>query len=353
MSAALLASFDALVCDLDGVVYRGATAVPGAVDALRRVTREGRPIAYATNNASRPPAVVAQRLRDLGLSVDVDQVVTSAQAGARALGARMPSGTPVLAVGGPGVAEALRDVGLAPVTSATEGVAAVLQGFGAEVGWSELAEAAYAVASGAVWVATNTDRTLPTERGQAPGNGTLVQAVAAATGHEPEVVGKPHAPLYELALSVLGTGPERTLAVGDRLDTDIAGAHAAGLAAVHVLTGVDGLPELVEVAAERRPRYVVAGLESLHRPYAEPQAESRSGDAVDWRCGGAVLRIVADPHPRLVVGENKDPEELLRATLAAVWHELDAGRLHRDQARPLLADVDVHSGITRVGAGGR
>ena len=349
MSEALLASFDAVVCDLDGVVYRGSEAVPGAVEALRRVRADGRAVAYATNNASRPPRVVADRLRDLGLELDDDAVVTSAQAGARALRERLGARAVVLAVGGPGVTEALADVDLVPVDSAAEAVDGVLQGFGAGVGWTDLAEAAYAVAAGAVWVATNTDQTLPTERGQAPGNGTLVGAVKTATGCDPQVVGKPHAPLYELALSVLHSDPSRTVAVGDRLDTDIVGAHAAGLPSVLVLTGVSGLSDLADAAPDDRPRFLVADLGGLHQGYAEPASDGGGS----WSCGHALLTLRPGPEPSLVVRDEGRPGELVRVALAAVWRELDGGGLRREQAHRMLADLDQRARVTPPGGAER
>jgi HAD superfamily hydrolase (TIGR01450 family) len=353
----LLDRFDAVVCDLDGVVYRGAAAVDGAAEALRGVRAEDKGIAYATNNASRPPGVVAEQLRGFGLELSDHEVVTSAQAGARAMLDRLAPGAAVLAVGGPGVALALAEVGLRPVlASAAEAAEAaagagsksqrdaargsriegVLQGFGTEVAWSDLAEATYAIVDGAVWIATNADATLPTERGTAPGNGTLVAAVARASGAEPFVVGKPHAPLYELATAVLGSSAERTLAVGDRIDTDIAGAHAAGLPALLVLTGVDGPAELAVAERGKRPRFVATDLSALHRPYLEPVKREETA----WSCGAALVRVSPVDPAGVEVLEDGDPGEVVRAALAAVWKGLDEGRLDREQARRLLTSLE-------------
>ncbi len=285
-----------VVCDLDGVVYRGQAAVPYAVEALERVRAAGRRVVYATNNASRTPQEVAEQLIGLGLSLTAGDVVTSSQAGAATLAELVPAGSEVLAVGGEGVAEALRGVGLVPLRTAAvaarvgqdhaqppasdPGVVAVLQGYGPEVGWADLAEAAYAVQSGAVWVATNVDATLPTARGMAPGNGTLVDAVRRATGKQPLVVGKPHTPLYDLSARVLGVRPQETLAIGDRLDTDIAGARAAGMPSLLVLTGVHGLREVAWADASERPRYIAMDLRALDAPYVDPV-----GDGGAWTCG--------------------------------------------------------------------
>lgn len=248
-----------LVCDLDGVVYRGPAAVPHAVESLRSLAV---PIIYATNNAARTPGVVAEHLRALGLDVDDEQIVTSAQAGAAALATRTP-GARVLAVGGEGVAAALEEAGLEPSRSA-EGVAGVMQGYGPNVSMSDLAEAAYAVRDGAWWVATNTDLTIPSDRGIAPGNGTLVAAVQQAAGRGPDrVCGKPYPDLYLVAAQRLRVPVSATVGVGDRLDTDIEGANAAGAASILVLTGVHSRDDVPGAPAHQRPSLVIEDLRGL------------------------------------------------------------------------------------------
>ena len=172
---------------------------------------------------------------------------------------------------------------------------------------------------GAVWVATNIDSTLPTARGMAPGNGTLVDAVRQATGVEPVVVGKPHTPLYDLSARVLGVTAEQTLAIGDRLDTDIAGANAAGMPSLLVLTGVHGLRDLALAAKAERPRYVAMDLRALHEPYAEAVQE-RGG----WSCGDA--RAEADGHGMVTLQAAGSPDERLRCVVAAVWSLRDDER---------------------------
>jgi glycerol-1-phosphatase len=265
---ALVSRYTAVVCDLDGVVYRGPTAVPHAVEVLGALAA---PVLYATNNASRSPADVAAHLRDLGLECTPDAVATSSQAGAWLLTDRLVAGSPVLAVGGAGVVTALREAGLRPVLpgdAAHERVDAVLQGYGPAVTASDLAEAAYAVEGGATWVATNTDGTLPTDRGVAPGNGSLVAAVERAVGHPPHLVaGKPAPPLYLLCAQRLDLPVHRVLAVGDRLDTDIEGAVAARMDSLLVLTGVDDLHACLDAPPHRRPTWVAPDLRAL---LAEP-----------------------------------------------------------------------------------
>lgn len=249
----------AVVCDLDGVVYRGPDAVPYAVEALRALSV---PVLYATNNASRAPAVVAAHLCELGLEANADDIVTSAQAGAAAIAQRVPGGR-VLAVGGEGVAIALRERGLEPTQTARD-CDAVLQGYGRDVSAADLAEASYAIAAGAWWVATNTDATIPNERGVGPGNGALVAAVQMAVERPPDrVVGKPFPDLYVVAADRLGLAAERILAVGDRLDTDIEGAIRAGMPSALVLTGVDSAAAGRAAPAQRRPSVIIEDLRGL------------------------------------------------------------------------------------------
>jgi len=319
VNGSLIEGFDGIVCDLDGVVYRGQAAVPHAVDSLLSALSAGVLVVYATNNASRAPAEVAAHLDALGLPGPVWRVVTSAQAGARHVAQRCPPGSRVLAVGGPGVTLALEEAGLFPVpaqaTRPEEAVVAVLQGYGPHVAWTDLAEVAYAVQAGALWVVTNIDSTLPTARGLAPGNGALVDAVRPAVLVEPVVVGKPYAPLYDLSVSVLGTGIDRTLAIGDRLDTDIMGATAAGMDSLFVLGGVHGWMDVAGAEPAARPRYVATDLRSLHSAYAEPVQDLK--DVSRWVCGEAQAWVSAPGE--LVVSQTGALNERLRAALRALW----------------------------------
>ncbi len=222
-SEPLTARYDCAMLDLDGVVYRGPDAIEGVPDLLRRARDEGMTLAFVTNNAARTPASVAAHLSELGVEAAAADVVTSAQAAAREVANRVPAGAAVLVVGGEGLEVALRERGLVPVSGAADSPVAVVQGFHPDVGWRQLAEAAYALAGGVPWVASNLDLTVPTARGIAPGNGALVAAVSTAAGRQPDVVaGKPFRPLFDETL--LRIGSERPIVVGDRLDTDIEGA---------------------------------------------------------------------------------------------------------------------------------
>ena len=295
IGADLISTFDALLSDLDGVVYAGPHAIPGAVESLRRLAGIGVGLGYVTNNASRSPAQVAQHLRGLGAPAEDAQVVSSSQAAAELLASLLPAGARVLITGSAALAREVELVGLLPVHSAAEGPVAVVQGFSPEIGWKDLAEASYVVADGALWVATNTDMSIPQARGIAPGNGTLVAAVAAATGQTPLVAGKPQAPLFHAAAKRLAA--DRPLVVGDRLDTDILGGNNAGFATAAVLTGVDTRESILAARTLERPDFILRDLTELYLPYPVVEHDDgryRSGSASAVVQGQSV-RISGDP----------------------------------------------------------
>ncbi|MGH8826024.1 MAG: HAD-IIA family hydrolase, partial [Jiangellaceae bacterium] len=263
----LARSYDVALLDLDGVVYVGAEPVAHAPESLRAARVAGMHLAFVTNNAARTPEVVAEHLTSIGVNASSDEVVTSAQAAARVLDELLPAGSRVLVVGGDGLVAALAERGLTPVTSADADPAAVVQGFAPDVSWRLLAEGSYAVAAGLPWVASNVDRTIPTARGRAPGNGALVDAVRAATGREPVVAGKPEPPMHRE--TVLRTGARHPLVVGDRLDTDIEGANRAGVDSLLVFTGVTDPAELISAPPLLRPTYIGLDLRALA---AEPES---------------------------------------------------------------------------------
>jgi HAD superfamily hydrolase (TIGR01450 family) len=259
-SARVVDGYDLVILDLDGVVFLIDRPIPGAAQAVEQVRALGVPVIFATNNASRRAREVADLLTGMGVPARAEEVFTSAAAAARILAERFGAGAPILVVG----AEALRDevleAGLSVVASAEDKPVAVVQGYGPKVGWAELAEATLAVRAGALWVATNADRTLPSPRGALPGNGSLVAAVATALGRQPDiVVGKPSPGLFQSAAQ----GRTRPLVVGDRLDTDIAGAHEAGMDSMLVLTGVSSRADLAAVPAQLHPTYVAPDLSGL------------------------------------------------------------------------------------------
>jgi glycerol 3-phosphatase-2 len=321
--------YDLVLLDLDGVVYIGPAAVPGAAPALERVRAAGVRTAFVTNNASRPPEVVAAHLRELGVHAVDDDVVNSAQAASALLARRLPAGSAVLVVGGEGLYRALEAVGLKPVSSVDDEPLAVVQGFSPDITWKLLAEGTRAVRSGLPWIATNTDLTVPTPYGPAPGNGTLVAALVSATGLEPEVAGKPQPTLFQEAMKRYGA--RRPLVVGDRLDTDLEGARAAGMDGLVVLTGVHRVPDLLAAEPQRRPHLIARDLNGLLDAHPTP-GETEAG----WTVGEAVVTVDAESAGLVVVRAGSDPLDLVRAGCAAAWAYADAHAGATFDPAPLL-----------------
>ncbi len=335
MPQSLAQAYDVLLFDLDGVVYIGGTAIPGAPEALQAAKRAGAHVAYVTNNASRTPAAVAALLDGMGAPVDQADVVTSAQAAARLLADRLPPKSKVLVIGATALSLAVRERGLVPVLSASDQPAAVVQGFGPGIDYSRLAEGGIAVRKGALFVATNADSTIPNPRGTAPGNGSLLQVIEYATGTAPIVAGKPQPPLHRE--SVIRTGARHPLVIGDRLDTDIEAAHNAGTDSLLVLTGVD-TPRTVTLAPpHRRPTYVAQTLDALLQPYPDV-ATTEAGTS----CGGWTAAPAADG--QLTLSGSGAAIDGLRALAAAAWS------LH-DQRGP-LDQAQVSSALGQLAAQG-
>ena len=302
-------AYDVALLDLDGVVYLGGTAIPGAAQALRKAESAGMRLAYVTNNAFRTPAAVAALLTSFGAPATAPDVVTSAQAAARLLAERLPAGAPVLVIGGTGLRMAVRERGLRPVSTVADRPQAVVQGYSPDVGYSVLAEGGLAVAAGALFVATNGDLTLPSRRGRQPGNGSLVQVIATATGVQPLVAGKPEPPLHRE--SVLRTGAKHPLVVGDRLDTDIEGARRVGADSMLVLTGVTHPADAVLASPSQRPTYLAEDLAGLLEPH--PDVTSLDGA---FSCEGWTARWAQEHLELTGDGERIDG---LSALCAAAW----------------------------------
>ncbi|MFJ9997200.1 HAD hydrolase-like protein [Streptomyces werraensis] len=321
---ALNEAYDTALLDLDGVVYAGGEAIEHAVPSLAVARDGGMRLAYVTNNALRTPDAVAAHLTELGIPAEAGDVITSAQAVARLIADQVPQGSRVLVVGGEGLRVALRERGLVPVESADDDPAAVVQGYGGpELAWGRFAEACYAVARGVPWFASNTDLTIPSGRGIAPGNGAAVEVVRIATGAEPQVAGKPLPPMHRE--TILRTGAERPLVVGDRLDTDIEGAFNGGVDSLLVLTGVTDGAQVVAAPPQHRPTYVDADLRGLLT--GQPEVVEDGGA---FRCGGWTAAAGAG---RLELDGDGAPVDGLRALCAAAWTAageeacgLDAGK---------------------------
>ena len=323
-------AYDVALLDLDGVVYLGGTPIPGAAEALRKADAAGMRLAYVTNNAFRTPAAIAELLTSFGVPATREDVVTSAQAAARLLAERLPPGAPVLVVGGSGLRMALRERGLRPVSTAIDKPRAVVQGYVPDVSYSLLAEGSLAVAAGALFVASNGDRTLPSRRGRQPGNGALIQVIATATGVQPLVAGKPEPPLHNE--SVLRTGAKHPLVVGDRLDTDIEAAHRVGADSLLVLTGVTGPAEAVLAPPSQRPTYLAEDLSGLLEPHPDVTEEDGA-----FSCGGWTARLDGD---RLELTGDGERIDGLRALCAAAWTQGAADNVSEESVRPAIERLE-------------
>ncbi len=310
----LAANHDVAMLDLDGVVYRGAHAVPHAAEAIAAAREAGIRVAFITNNASRTPDEVAAHIAETGVPVTADEVVSSAQAAAHLLRDAHGEGAVVLMLGARGLEQALKAKGLVPTTDVEADVVSLVTGYGPDVVWSDIMRAANRIKDGLPWVATNTDMTLPVSYGVAPGHGAFVALLRDFSGKEPVVAGKPARPL--LAETEERTGAEWPLMVGDRLDTDIAGANDSGMPSLLVLTGVTEVSHLVSAPPRDRPTYISADLRGLNRHHKAPK---RSGDG--WFASGWTAQVEDGV---LVVTGSGDVDDWWAAVAVAGWEYLDA-----------------------------
>lgn len=256
--------YDAFLFDLDGVVYRAEDPVEHAAGTLDRLRGLGRPVAFMTNNSSRTPQQVVAKLRRLGVAADVEEIVGSASVTADVLAARGVS--TAFVIGEDGLLQALSEAGIAVVGTDARTAEAVVVGWDRAITYDKLRSAALLVERGAPLFATNGDVSYPAPDGLWPGAGALLAAVTATTGAEPTIIGKPYAPLFEAACERVAG--DRPLVVGDRIDTDIAGAARLGLDSLLVLTGISTRAELR--SAPEHPTYVAGDLRGL---FAEPEPE--------------------------------------------------------------------------------
>ena len=330
----LVDGYDLVIFDLDGVIYLIDKPIAGAAEAVERLRADGTAVAYVTNNASRRAADVAALLSGMDVPAMPAEVLTSAGAAAVMLAGDLPAGAAVLVVGAAALRDEVRDAGLIPVDRFEDKPAAVVQGYGPEVGWRILAEAALSVRAGAKWFATNTDKTLPSPRGPLPGNGSLVAVLRTALDREPDVVvGKPEPALFATAAS--RSASKRPLAVGDRLDTDIEGAVRAGMDSLLVLTGVSGPADLLAAPPARRPVFVAAGLPGLFEPEDVARIPPKDTDEL----GG--WHLIRDGSTVSLDGSG-DPVDALRLLCPATWDGADM-KPASDEARRVLDDWGLRS----------
>lgn len=257
--------YDGVLCDLDGVVYAGSQRNQTAVVTLNALMDQNVPVAFVTNNASKSATEVADRLQSMGLEVDKEHVMTSAQAVVNLLTIKYPvDAGPVLVTGSPQLTAQIQTAGYAVTDIAADNPQVVVQGFNPRLGWYDLAEASFAIQNGAGWLASNLDLTIPLTEGIAPGNGSMVNAVAQATGTRPEVAaGKPAPVMFTVMAERFSMS--HPLVVGDRLDTDMLGAANAGFHGALVETGIHRRADISIFREVVVPDWVLPNLGALLR----------------------------------------------------------------------------------------
>ena len=251
-----------VVMDMDGVVYRGDVPVPGAIETMEALHRLGVKVAYLTNNASRHRVDLAEKLLQMGLPCSVEQMWGSAYTTARYLATQAPSAR-IFAVGMPGMIREFEEAGLTVIPHCQEATHVVV-GLDRDFSYEKLTRAHHAICNGATFIATNLDVTFPDSPSTTlPGAGALAAALQASTGVVPMVIGKPEITGISLIADTWGVGPESIVAVGDRLDTDIAAAKAFGCVAALVLTGIANQAEAAEASGLHKPDVILNDLTEL------------------------------------------------------------------------------------------
>jgi phosphoglycolate/pyridoxal phosphate phosphatase family enzyme len=250
---------DGVMCDLDGVLYRGHLAIPGGGDAIARLRAVGVTVVFATNNSHFTVGQYVERLAGVGVPARARDIVSSAVVTAETLARRGLSGGRALVVGGRGVTEALEAEGIAAVEDDSP-VDAVVVGWDEGFTYDKMRRAATAVRSGAALIATNADATYPAPEGLRPGAGSILASIETAAGCRAEVMGKPHAPMMDVVAARL-EGATRIAVVGDRPDSDLDGGRARGWTTILVLSGVTSADDAA--ALDPPPDYVVASLAAL------------------------------------------------------------------------------------------
>jgi HAD superfamily hydrolase (TIGR01450 family) len=255
--------FDGLLIDLDGVVWIGREPVPGSPETLAALLESGKELVFVTNNPSRPPARYAEKLREMGVEVGEDRIVTAGMVTARLAGEAAGPGGGAFVIGAPALKEMVAATGAAVLDGEAARAAGVVVVSGhRRFDYEELLTAKLALDAGAALVATSHDPTMPMPGGSWPGTGAVLAAVETASGRRAEIGGKPERHLFEMALEAIGR-PGRVAMVGDRIASDIDGGRAAGLTTVLVLTGSSSREEAE--AAERPPDHILDSLAGLLR----------------------------------------------------------------------------------------
>ena len=253
-----LTAIKALIIDMDGVLWRGDTPLPGFVPFFERLGQKQMPFILATNNASKTQAQYVQKLAKLGVQVSPDKIMTSSLATADYLKTQFRPGSKIYVIGTDGIRQAVAEAGF---EIAEREVEAVVVGLDFGLTYDKLRTATLLINQGARFIGTNPDLTFPFEGGESPGNGAILAALSAATGQKPMVIGKPEPTIFHLALQRMGAAPDQTAMLGDRLETDILGGQQAGLKTILVLTGITRPEELA--GSTIKPDWVFNSLDEL------------------------------------------------------------------------------------------
>lgn len=228
-----------LIIDMDGVIWRSDAPIGDLASIFKRIRERDLKFVFATNNSTKTSEQYVERLQEFGVDVEPWQVVTSSQAAAHAMSQKFPAGTKVFMIGEDGLRRPLEAEGFEILSPKDAPQAkAVVMGMDRGISFEKMVEATLLVRSGTLFYATNTDKTFPTPRGQIPGAGAWISVITTATNVEPIIAGKPFPFLMQLSMEKLGTTPEETLVIGDRLETDVAAGQGVGCPTALVLSGV-------------------------------------------------------------------------------------------------------------------
>ncbi|WP_349432611.1 HAD-IIA family hydrolase [Methylomarinum sp. Ch1-1] len=259
---ASFSNINALIIDMDGVLWQGNKPLPGLNDFFRTLRALRLPFILATNNASLTADQYIDKLEALGVTVGPSEVLTSGMATAQYLASRYePTSTRVYVIGESGAKIPLQQQGFILTDHDHTNADIVVSGLDKSLSWDKLATAALNIRAGAHFVGTNGDVTLPTERGFVPGNGATLAALEAATGIKPTLIGKPEPIMYQQAMAILSTPAAETIAIGDRLDTDILGAVRADMRSLMVLSGISSEQDIENV--DYQPTWVMSDIREV------------------------------------------------------------------------------------------
>jgi len=259
-------NIQALIIDMDGVLWEGTKALPGLIDFFKVLRKKQLPFILATNNASLTQDQYINKLNTMGVSVSANEILTSSMATAHYLSKQVdPKKSTAFVIGEEGLRHPLIKKGFtlidAPYNKLDGPADFVICGLDRKLSWEKLAEASLHISAGAKFIASNADTTLPTERGPVLGNGAILAAIQAATNISPTVIGKPEAIMYQQAISLLNVTCEHTIAIGDRLNTDILGAVNTGIRSILVLTGISSIDDLSTI--DYQPTWVLPDLAAI------------------------------------------------------------------------------------------